>query len=954
MSFNSEVGSNARWRMALLSGAAAFAIAATPATTHAQEASEAEEADRNLDTVTVVGSRIAGRSAENSPSPLQIVDDETFQLTGTQDLYALTTLLTVNAGSQYSVDTGGNVDLAGTGQINLRNLGLGSTLVLVNGRRQTVSSGESGRGETFVDVKSIVPQIAVERIDILKDGAAALYGTEAVAGVVDFRTRSGFEGAEFQIDYGMTTRDDDWEETSISGIIGDSTDRASFVVAGSYRYNSLLQANQRDFSIAAPRGLSQFGNPGTFIPLPVGVAPVTPLAPGIFAAVPFADPDCPDGNVISLGGPATACTYQFGANSSLVPEEERVNIWAEADFELLPGLELYAETSYTASDTGIAFTGAFPIVPTNAPILPADHPAVAALNLSTPVPLQFLGRTIGDNGLPPGNNSNINNFADDTYRFVGGLKGSIPGTDTWTFDASYQYSRNERQTNFPDTSTSNLFLALDGFGGIGCDASNPANRGNADAGCFFWNPFGNSINADPSSPFFNSPEVLDFILTKDTQDREADLMTIDFTTTGELFQVPAGVVQVALGAQYREETRAVQRNSDAENFNLAFFKGGNSSEGARDVIAFFGEAAVPVFDGDNGSLDLQLALRYEEYDNADTTDPKIALLYRTADGNLSLRGSWGTSFRAPSLADIATEASLPTGVFDPINPSAIPIFVAQQPTPNPDLEPEESETFNIGGTWEPIEGLSFNLDYYNISYENLLTAESVVGLLLAEAAAACLAPLVDGNCTAGIDPTLLNTAQVERAIDPVTGLRTSTPTIIRPNRINAASLETDGVDFSVNYSRDVGPGTLGLSLDGTYVLSYDVQETAGGPTIDGLGNRNVENIGRTQPELKMNAGASYLSGGHAANFVVRYIDSYTDTNPNTFVEEIDSYTSVDGQYSYTFDSLFEGSAGTTFTLGVVNLFDEDPPEADADIGFDVTSGADSRGRVVYLRLKQAF
>ncbi|MEM0986919.1 MAG: TonB-dependent receptor [Pseudomonadota bacterium] len=865
----------------------------------------------------------------DSVNPIDNLGQDAFTDTGILTNAELARTLTYNTGSENQADALTQGNNVGTANVNLRGLGVGSTLVLVNGRRQTVSGAVTNRGDTFVDLSTLLPQIMIGNIEVVKDGAAAIYGSDAVAGVVNFKTRSDFEGAEFRYNYQATTRGDDHDTMNLQAIFGTQGDRGGVVAAISAFEVDELRTTDRDFPFQT---LSTFGNPGSFILL--GPSPTFPdanPAPGFNPDPECGGPNNPEG--INTG---SLCIFDFGPNFTLVPEQERIQAYVVADRNLTDSDVFTFEFGYTTADYLGGYSTSFPNL--SFPRIEADHPG-------NPfgVPVLWRGRPIGNNGLAPGDNRAIGNFGDEAWRAVAALEGDVFASG-WDYTLAYAFSRDERSAQVPDQISSRLDLALQGLGGPDCDVLN-GTPGVGD--CQYFNPFGSSITTVP-----NDPALVNFITLTDPELTRTDLTTIDAIVTGDVFEMPAGPLSAAFGYQFRREIRVTDNPTSSEAEDLIFLIGEPDSRGKRTVDAFFGELAVPLVDNERfGVLDAQVALRFEDYSSGQSsTDPKIAARWAPND-SLAIRGSWSSAFRAPTLFQISNIQTALNATLDPLTGSLV--FLAETARPNPDLDPEEADTINIGASWEPIENLVFDIDYYNVKYDSLISTQAGQQLIVQEAA---------GLAAAGCDVAAV-VAQVPECValrnpniirDPLT----ATALRIFTERENAPSAETDGIDFTASYEFDTPSfGSFGIESTNTWVNSFDITQPDG-TVLEGAGNRNANTpFANPIPEFRSNNTLSWGLGRHSVNAVVRYISSY-DENSATGenIGEVDAWTTVDLQYNIDFEDIFGFGNGTRFTVGTNNVFDEDPPFVTGqanDFGYD-TKVHDPRGRLVYLSLSQSF
>ena len=312
------------------------------------------------DEVIVTGSFIKRKSQADLASPLAVVGAVDVDAIGAQNIADITQTLTFNTGSQNNPDAFTQNATTGTSNINLRGLGLQSTLVLLNGKRNALSATQTNTGVSFVDTNSLIPLIALDRQEILLDGASALYGSDAVAGVVNFITKDNVDGFEGSFDYQFhTPGGQSQRDLRFEGLYGKTFDRGSFLVAGSYVDRTSLTTDERRLSV--PFGLNQdvsaLGNPGSFFLVGVG-DPANPL--NALDGAPIIDPTgCADqgGNALALGpnvpgvGQVGLCQFDFGDFFNLVPDEERINLYAQADYDITDSISFSLDGSYTTFES---------------------------------------------------------------------------------------------------------------------------------------------------------------------------------------------------------------------------------------------------------------------------------------------------------------------------------------------------------------------------------------------------------------------------------------------------------------------------------------------------------------------------------------------------------------------------------------------------------------------------
>lgn len=915
-------------------------LAVSPLVTWSQPIQEAG-ADQVIEEIIVTGSHIRRATQADSPAPLSTITQQDLLALGVNEISDVIERLTINTGSQNNPDAFTQNFTTGTSNVNLRGLGVSSTLIMINGRRQTQSAAATDRGENFVDTSSLPPMIAFDRIEILKDGATALYGSEAVAGVVNFITRSNFEGFDLRLEF-QGVDGFPQEDKQISGLYGVGNDSTHFLAAFSILDRTPLTTNDRRLS-GPTDDLSQAGNPGSFLvpSLPGnpvyglvwtaafdsnlnGVAdalesgPPLNLPPVPGASLPvFADPDCtaiaaqdpkvvPDITVSvpsPIGEiPLGLCQFDFGQFFSLVPEEQRVSAYLELthDFSdrLAGRLELHVANNEARRNNSPSFPfAAFPVVSATHP----DNP------YGTDV--RFIGRIIGAGGTA------VQSIHDsDTWRFAASLTGDINAE--WSWDLGLQKSRNEIFVGAPDVLVDRFDFAIQGLGGPSCD---PATGAPGVGSCAYFNPFGSSLTGTGT---LNSPALLDDLVSFLSYEAQNELLTLDGILTGEFGELSGGSLGAAFGVQFRQAELSYDYNDEANRDNFLFLVGNPDFGDDRDVTALFMELALPVSE----TVDVQLAARYEDYGNGvDSADPKISLLWRPSD-SVSVRGSYGTSFRAPSLFQVhGTQTSLA----ELIDPNVgIPQFFPVRAQPNPSgtpLQPEQADVFNLGISWLIIENLELGIDYWSFDYTDVIIQQSPQAILDA----------ADAGDTQAL-------SQVIR--DPASGLLLRIDTFYD----NASSLKTDGFDLSVTYDIDAGnAGNFRLGAEATVVSSYDAIDPQAG-RIDAAGKRNFRNFATSVPELRANASLDWQRGRHSANLYIRHIDSYVD-DEDISLARIDSHLTVDAQYNFR----FQGERGPTISVGAINLLDEDPPRVATNGGYD-SKVHDPRGRLFYAKASFSF
>lgn len=869
-------------------GAVALAVAALlPTHSYAQADSEAV-----IEEIVVTGTYLSRLRQSDVASPTKVLDSDFISDIGAGNISDVIQNLTINAGSENNVDAADQAGTVGTANFNLRGLGVSSTLVLLNGRRQVNAAVTTNDGSSFVDTNALIPQIAIKRVEIVKDGAAAIYGTDAVAGVVNFITDNDFRGSEVNIRY-AEVENGAQDDATLEAKFGWGTDKTDYVVAASYYDRSQLTTAER--RLTSPGQLAEeisvFGNPGTFF---------------LFGALPIIDPTgcASEGGIPVPNAAAQAaldsfflpfqggtCNLDFGESLTLVPEEERINLFGSITHQFDSGDELRIEATYASNESSRISSPSFPFSSTASAVVPIDSPGNVLAGFG---PVTFLGRPIGNDGTPQPTTADS-----ETFRLSAELSGAFLGSDNWQYDTALSYSRNDSRVTNTDTVTERFTNALNGLGGPDCD---PTTGVRGQGPCQFFNPFSTSFNVLP-----NDPDVVAFLSAENIIDSKSELLVWDGVLSGSVGSTAAGPIGLAVGAQYRKEELSRDFDDIANQGGFDFIPISDDFDTDRDIFAVFAETTIPI----TPNLEVGAAIRYEDYGGniGDTIDPKISLLYRPTDV-LSLRASVSSSFRAPSQVQTNGGSNTLGAITDENGAvSFASINSLDVGSGGRDIQPEESEALNLGLSFNPG-NFSFDLDYWNFDFTDAIIIESAQSIVDA-------------------DPTS------SRIIRGATGAIDT----VFVDFVNASSIETDGIDITAQYNIETNVGVVTPFLDYTRVFNYDIDDPQAGQ-VEGAGSRNQTNFGRPTPETRYTTGIEYAGSRFTSRIAYRYISSYIDDVND---ENIGSFGSIDAQVNFNLADNFSA------TVGVTNLSDEEPPLVAEIGGFD-TLTHDPRGRVLYVQL----
>lgn len=830
-------------------GAAIASILSASALAQTPETEETE-------TVVVTGSRIARSSDFNNAQPVDVIDRSAIEASGYANLQQLLEKLPTNGSGAFST-RGNNQDSTANGaaSISLRGMGPDATLVLVNGRRVAISPFAESITNNFVDINSI-PVSAIERLEILNDGASALYGSDAVAGVVNIILRKDYEGLELTGSFGQTT-EDGYDEKNYSAIWGFGGEDNNVTLIFDYFKNSTLANAERGTLGSAnqtARGGEDFrssrGYPGRF------------FVDGVITR----DPDCPAGSIAGQ-----TCVYDFGPWNLLIPEAERSGLMLMAHQDIGGGAQLFLEFA-AQHNNSLAQGAPTPLDEGAGLTIPVDHPDNPFTEADTLGISRYRTVDAGPRRW---------HISTDNLRAIGGIKGEFAGD--WNYEVAIQRARSETEQS---GGRSDGWVRVDYL-------QQQIDLGN-------YNPFGGVQNP---------ADVIDAIGTSLVRRGKAELTMYEAAITGKLAELGAGDIQMAAGVEYREESVS---DVPDEQFQRGLIYGTESvsAAGARDITSAYVEVSVPVVEG----LEVTGAVRYDDYsDFGNTTNPKLSVRYAPLD-SLAFRASWGTGFRAPSLAQIGLGPSQESRFFsDAFGCADNPAYCTATDftivfTGNPNLDAEESESVNFGVTWQAA-GFSASLDYYDITQDNKI--DEAIGFTYAQecnnqASTIC----VRGTPLPG--DTLGPLQQINSTFD----------------NINQQSVT--GVDLDFRYRFDVGAGKLGFGLAYSHLIKFERIEL--GPdgeyrTLDRTGEYGY-------PEGRATLSADYTTDKFGVNAAVNYIGSFQDL-PDANFDTVPDYDENDTRDVGAFTTLnlqahFQATEMMKFVLSVDNALDEAPPFAIGD------------------------
>lgn len=872
----------------------------------------ADRQSQQKDEIVVTGTRLRGAGVSVGTAIISI-DRSEIERSGHATTQQFMQSLPQNFGGGASEDTRRGAEAISTGKrqasgVNLRGLGNVATLVLLNGRRMI---GGSDNGD-IPDI-SLIPTGAIERIEILPDGASSVYGSDAVAGVVNFILRSDYEGAETTVRYGGQTSSA-LDEYQASQTFGFGWEGGSLLLTGEFYHRGSLSTAERRFTRSSdlrPLGGSDHGS--------IYSVPGNVLNSSGFQPV-FAIPPGQDGRTLSpadLLPVSQANIFNTQAGADLLPRQRRYSLFSRVSQDLADNFEAYIEAFFSRRKTRYKSSS-----PTYLAIVGPENPFyVDAFGNGRPVYVSYNF----DNDYGP-------LTSEATQKSLQGTTGAEwQISDRLRASGYFTYARNVGDTTF---------LARPDFAAAAAALRDP----NPETAL---NVFGNGTGNNPETiaRIFSDTDYLDKI--------RSDFWTANLFFDGRLIDLPAGPLRIGFGGEMRRERLRSIIEADRKRFR-------------RRVAAAFGELFIPIVASSNRlsgveSLDVSLSLRTERYEDAqlepqymprraaETTNPKLGVNWVVVSG-LSLQGSYGTAFRAPSLPQQVERKVLAFGsINDPLSPTGRNTALYISGT-RPDLENEKATTWTVGATLEPriAPGLRLRATYYNIKFKNRIAGGVLPSEMLADEegfddfiirnpGVADLQNACQNGRVSGIPPAACTTPGVAGLIFD---LRTA----------NRSVQKTSGIDLVGTYTIDAGElGALTLSANANYILNFKESPTSAAPS------KSVLNLFANPVDLRVRAGLGWATpDGLTASAFVNYMDSYIDhiSNPR---RKISSHTTVDISLSYNTEDTVKSALlrNVSLTLSVVNLLANDPPFVDTLGGYDAEN-ADPLGRMISLTVRKRF
>ena len=840
-------------------------------------------ANDDMEEVITTGSLV--NNPEQDASPVDVFTKEDFENFNISNFAEISKYITSSSGSHFQTNALGGVD-QGMASITLRGLDHSSTLLIINSKRHTFAGTPSNQGEGYIDV-NIIPEIAIKRIEILKEGATSLYGSDAVAGVVNVLTQKEFEGFKLRVSNFETTNYNQNDKT-LGLLIGSNYKNGSYVFGLNILDRSALSASE--IPGIAELGLSGLGK--TF-KISADDTVNSGMYSGTYVANQFVpDPQCEaNGGVLDPPSNESRCRFLYGTRFNIVNDEDHAKAYANLSFERS---NFIYEITFIGSMVEVNDNPQSP----SYPALPFLSRKIQPNQGGNPfnVPVTWYGRPLGSEFDSPYSPKDIKQ-----YNLSQTINTNI--NESSKLEVSLTMSSHSNDHYRPDIIDSRFLEALSG-----------TTMGQSSGDITYWNIFDSSQN---------SQELINYVKGAEVSSKEATLKTLDF-----IFRSNADSYEIAYGLQFNEEELEIlyddisraEFDADGKIIKSAdlFFLGGgiNVSKNRYKYAGFFEIKPKSI-----KNIDIKIAGRFEEFENDSSFDPKISFKY-IASKNITLRGSRSSSFSMPSMAQMFS-SDINLGSVRDFNGDSP--FVRQAQIGNPDLKPATSKNLNIGLIFEN-QKQRLSIDYWNINYKNRIEAQSAQVMLNTDPNGLSITRNSSGDLI-GVTTTYFNEESTE-----VSGID------LKFNRRILTSNNFGNVSLSINST------TLIEFL--TPALGNEDNKTM----INRVGKFNYDTNTHSLPKNRINAFLNWQYQDYDINFNSRYIDGYSNQRAINSLGISYGYSNSVNSF-FVHDLSVKKPVKTNkgkidIKVSIINLFDESAPRLyDApDFSFD-TRVHDPRGRI---------
>jgi iron complex outermembrane receptor protein len=831
------------------------------------------------------------KNPEQDSSPVEVITEDDYKNFNISNIAEISKYISSSSGSHFQANTLDGVD-QGMAAITLRGLDHSATLLLVNSKRQTFAGTPSNEGEGYIDI-NIIPEIALKQVEILKEGATSLYGSDAVAGVVNMITHTDFNGLKFQIGHQKTSNYN--QNDSTMGILyGSQYNEGNYVLGINVLKRSPLSASE----IPGIAELAISGLGRSFI-----ISGDASLSTGIWAGDYSKGQKIPDPKCLANGGVltnSTTCGFLYGNRFNVVNDEDHIKFYSNLNHQ---AENFLYELIFMSSQVNVNDNPQSP----SYPALPFLSRMIQPGDGGNPfnVAVKWFGRPLGSEVASPNSPKEIKQYHLSQTMYLT-LK------DETDMELSFTKSDHSNDHFRPDIIDSRFL-----------DSINGTTLGSSGADMVFWNLFDSSQN---------SQALIDYVRGAETSTKQAGLESLDLIFRSNLwtdYSLGYGVQvnKENLNISYDEISRAEfdENGKIIKTADLFFLGGGKNVSKSRNKYASFFEIEKKFID----SLDIRLAGRYEDFGNDSSFDPKLSFKFNPID-KVSIRASKSSSFSMPSMAQMFS-SDINLGSVRDFNGNSP--FVRQAQIGNPNLKPATSKNSNLGVIFNNINS-KFSIDFWNIDYKNRIEVESSQAMLNLNPNGSSITRNSNGDLI-GVTTTYFNEESTE-----VSGVDVSYETLI--------NLESKGrVMFAIK-------GTSINKFLTPEIKDEDGEEHI--QMANRVGKFNYDANTHSLPKKRINAFINWNFRDYGFNLNARHVDGYSNERPINdlgltygYKNKVDSFLVFDFSASKLI-KLNNGEMDLKFSI--INIFDESAPRLyDApDFSFD-SRVHDPRGRIIGLNLE---
>ena len=846
-------------------------------------------ADLQIEELITTGTLL--KNPEQDSSPVEVITEDDYKNFNISNIAEISKYISSSSGSHFQANTLDGVD-QGMAAITLRGLDHSATLLLVNSKRQTFAGTPSNEGEGYIDI-NIIPEIALKQVEILKEGATSLYGSDAVAGVVNMITHTDFNGLKFQIGHQKTSNYN--QNDSTMGILyGSQYNEGNYVLGINVLKRSPLSASE----IPGIAELAISGLGRSFI-----ISGDASLSTGIWAGDYSKGQKIPDPKCLANGGVltnSTTCGFLYGNRFNVVNDEDHIKFYSNLNHQ---AENFLYELIFMSSQVNVNDNPQSP----SYPALPFLSRMIQPGDGGNPfnVAVKWFGRPLGSEVASPNSPKEIKQYHLSQTMYLT-LK------DETDMELSFTKSDHSNDHFRPDIIDSRFL-----------DSINGTTLGSSGADMVFWNLFDSSQN---------SQALINYVRGAETSTKQAGLESLDLIFRSNLwtdYSLGYGVQvnKENLNISYDEISRAEfdENGKIIKTADLFFLGGGKNVSKSRNKYASFFEIEKKFID----SLDIRLAGRYEDFGNDSSFDPKLSFKFNPID-KVSIRASRSSSFTMPSMAQMFSSDINLGSVRDYNGKSP---FVRQAQIGNPNLKPATSKNSNLGVIFNNINS-KFSIDFWNIDYRNRIEVESSQAMLNLNPNGSSITRNSNGDLI-GVTTTYFNEESTE-----VSGVDVSYETFINLERKGRVMFAIKGTSINKFLTPEIKDG------DGEEHIQM----------VNRVGKFNYDADTHSLPKKRINAFINWNFRDYGFNLNARHVDGYSNERPINdlgltygYKNKVDSFLVFDFSASKLI-KLNNGEMDLKFSI--INIFDELAPRLyDApDFSFD-SRVHDPRGRIIGLNLE---